>query len=210
MNDFLIVAAVIFFIFFIILLFAFFRSIKKRKYFGAFRNFIIALVMMLLSVLCAVINISIKGYSALTREDETAAAEINPTGIQTFTAMITFPDGYKEQYQLTGDEFYIDAHILKWKYPVNILGIHTMYEFDRVAGRYKIVDDDTTKKRTVNSLTQNRLIDIFNLRLKYPFLSFLLDAEYGSASFVTADKPKKINVLVSTTGLLIREAEESN
>jgi hypothetical protein len=33
----------------------------------------------------------------------------------------------------------------------------------------------------------------------------LLDAEYGSASFINSDKPAYFEIRVSTTGLLIRK-----
>lgn len=207
-DDPLIITAVFFLIISIIFLIAFFVSLRNRKFLGAAGNFTFAILMLTLSLLFGVISFSVQGYSALTKEEEALSVEIVPTGVQSFTALITFPSRYEEQYKLLGDEFYIDAHILKWKYPVNLLGIHTLYEFDRVAGRYRDIEDDTTKRRTVYSLAQDRLIDIFSLRLKYPFLSFLVDAEYGSASFIAADKPRKINVMVSTTGLLIRDAKE--
>jgi hypothetical protein len=208
MNDVLIVVAVAFLIFSLIFLFAFFGSIRRRKFFGAVRNFTFSLLMLVLSLLFGVISFSIQGYNALTKEEETVSVEITPEGEQLFTAGITYPDGFQKKYKLKGDEFYIDAHILKWKYPVNLLGLHTLYEFDRIAGRYSDIEDEKTKERTVHSIAKDRLIDIFNLRLQYSFLSFLVDAEYGSASFAAADKPKKMNVLVSTSGLLIRQDEQ--
>jgi hypothetical protein len=47
---------------------------------------------------------------------------------------------------------------------------------------------------------------MFHLRQKYAFLTPLLDAEYGSGTFVPADKPAELEVRVSTSGLLIRKA----
>ena len=38
-------------------------------------------------------------------------------------------------------------------------------------------------------------------------LAPLLDAEYGSATFITVDGPCTLHVLVSTTGLLIRKVD---
>jgi hypothetical protein len=48
-------------------------------------------------------------------------------------------------------------------------------------------------------------IDLFNLRRRYIFLARLLDAEYGSASFVPVTQPAEFDVMISTTGVLIRE-----
>jgi hypothetical protein len=207
MNVPLTITAVVFLLLCIIFLIAFIVSLRKRRFMGAVSNFIFAFLMLTLSLLFGVITISIQGYNAFTREELAANVEIIPLNHQLFTARIILADGEEKQFDLEGDEFYIDAHILKWKSIANLMGIHTLYELDRVAGRYTDIEDETNKKRTVYSLGEKRLIDIFKLRLQYPFLSFLVDAEYGSASFVAAKKKRKINVLVSTTGLLIREVE---
>ena len=207
MNVPLTITAAVFMLLCIIFLIAFIVSLRKRRFMGAILNFIFAFLMLALSLLFGVITISIQGYNSLTREELAAYVEIIPLQQQSFTARIILPDGEEKQYVLEGDEFYIDAHILKWKSIANLLGIHTLYELDRVSGRYTGIEDETNKKRTVYSLGEKRMIDIFKMRLKYPFLSFLVDAEYGSASFVTVKKQRKLNVMVSTTGLLIRDVE---
>jgi len=207
MNVPLTITAAVFMLLCIIFLIAFIVSLRKRRFLGAISNFIFAFLMLALSLLFGVITISIQGYNSFTREELAAYVEIIPLQQQSFTARIILPDGEEKQYVLEGDEFYIDAHILKWKSIANLLGIHTLYELDRVSGRYTGIEDETNKKRTVYSLGEKRMIDIFKMRLQYPFLSFLVDAEYGSASFVAVKKQRKLNVMVSTTGLLIRDVE---
>ncbi len=207
MSDPLIIAAIAFIILCVIFLYAFFASLKKKKFFGSIRNFVFAFLMLTLSLLFGTISISIRGYNAFTREELAASVEIIPVDEQLFVAQIIFPDSSVKQYNLEGDEFYIDAHILKWKSLANIFGIHTLYELDRVAGRYSKIEDEANKNRTVYSIAEDKIIDIFDLRIKYPLLSFIVDAQYGSASFVAVDKHRKLNVMVSTTGLLIRDAE---
>ncbi|MCW8809915.1 MAG: hypothetical protein OQJ93_02950 [Ignavibacteriaceae bacterium] len=164
--------------------------------------------MLTLALLFGTISISIQGYNALTREELAATVEIIPVSKQIFMARITFTDSSEKQFKLEGDEFYIDAHILKWKSLANLLGLHTLYELDRIAGRYTDIEDETNKNRTVYSVAEDKLIDAFDLRLKYPFLSFLVDAEYGSASFITTNAHKNLKIMVSTTGLLIRDEEK--
>lgn len=208
MSDPLIIAATVFILLCVIFLFAFFASLRKKRFFGAIRNFTFAVLMLTLSLLFGTISISIQGYNALTREELAATVEIFPVSKQIFMARITFPDSSEKQFKLEGDEFYIDAHILKWKSLANLLGLHTYYELDRISGRYTDIEDETNKNRTVYSVAEDKLIDAFDLRLKYPFLSFLVDAEYGSASFITTNAHKNLQIMVSTTGLLIRDKEK--
>ena len=101
----------------------------------------------------------------------------------------------------------VDAHILKWKPVANVLGLHTAYELDRMAGRYRDIPQERSASRTIYQLSEERSVDLFGLRRRYEFLSPLLDAEYGSATFVPVSKPVELELRVSTSGLLIREAK---
>lgn len=204
MPDSLVIIA----LFFLLLSGAFLRvvlkGIKKRKIMGTAMNLTLTLLMFSLALLCGTVSIATQGYRALTHEELAAEIDIATTGHQRFTARFHFPDKSESTFDLAGDEIYVDAHILKWKPIVNIFGIHTVYELNRVAGRYSRLEDERTMPRTVFTLSKNKPLDMFDLRHKYIFLAPLLDAEYGSATFIQVHNTPKIKVLVSTTGLLIR------
>ena len=78
---------------------------------------------------------------------------------------------------------------------------------DRVAGRYAMLSDETTKVHTVYTLSKEKSLDMFDLRRRFQILNPLLDAEYGSATFINSNSKEEFRVLVSTTGLLIRKSE---
>jgi hypothetical protein len=156
--------------------------------------------------LFAAITLGTQGYRALTHEEVAAIVETEPVAPHRFRARFRFPDGREAVYTVAGDELYIDAHILKWKPMVNILGLHTAYELDRVAGRYRSLGDEQQAPRTVHGIGADRAVDVFTLRQRYAVLAPLLDAEYGSATFVTVEQPERLEVRVSTSGLLIRRA----
>ncbi len=155
--------------------------------------------------LAGAIGVGMSGYRALTREDVAARIVVRPVGPQRFAATFLVSDRPEMTYQLAGDGIYVDAHILKWKPMANMLGLHTAYELDRVAGRYDDIAQERSGDRTVYSLVQDRPVDLFGLRRRYAFLAPLLDAEYGSGTFVPVTRPAEFEVRVSTTGLLIRE-----
>ena len=183
-------------------------GIKKRKLFAPATSFVTALLMLSLSALFGTISIAIQGYHALTREELAATVKVEPTGEQKFNARFLMPDGSVEIFSLAGDQLYVDAHILKWKPLANIFGLHTSYELDRVAGRYASLNDETTKVHTVYSLSRDKPLNMFNLRQRFAMLNPLLDAEYGSATFINSNSAEEFRVMVSTTGLLIRKADK--
>ena len=165
------------------------------------------LLLILFGALAATIAIGTHGYTALTREEVAATLLVQLTGPQKFSATVRYPDLREVKFDLAGDEVYVDAQILKWKPIANIVGLHTAYELDRIAGRYRSIDNERSAPRTVFSLSRDKPIDLFDLRKRYTFLSPLLDAEYGSASYVAVSRPAEIELRVSTTGLLMREKQ---
>ncbi len=204
----LVIIALVFALLAFIFLIATFAAIKKRRVFGTFRNFLITLLMLSLAALFGTISISIQGYHALTKEELAAVVKIEPAGVQRFKAEFSLPDGSKKVFMLSGDQLYVDAHILKWKPIVNLFGLHTAYELDRVSGRYEYLRDETSKARTVFSLSKDKPVDMFQLRRRFAMLSPLVDAEYGSATFINTNTAQECRVMVSTTGLLIRKVEK--
>jgi hypothetical protein len=163
------------------------------------------LLLLSLGALAGTIAVGTQGYRALTREDLAARLTVRPAGAQRFAVTVRFPDGRQAAFDLAGDEIYVDAHILKWKPLANVLGLHTAYELDRVAGRYQGIEQERSAVRTVYSLSQTKPVDLFRLRQRYAFLGTLLDAEYGSATFVSVTRPAELELRVSTTGLLMRD-----
>ena len=59
--------------------------------------------------------------------------------------------------------------------------------------------------RTIFALSRDKPVNMFDLRVRHTLFRPLLDAEYGSATFITVDRPAEFEVRVSTTGLLIRQ-----
>jgi hypothetical protein len=168
---------------------------------------LVGLLLLAIGGLVGALAVGVHGYRALTHEEVAARITVAPTGKQRFNATIRYPDGRTGTYAIAGDEIYVDAHILKWKPYANWIGLHTGYELDRVAGRYHGVKDEQTAERTVHALSRERMIDLYSLRRRYAFLAPLVDAEYGSASFVPVTKPAELELRVSTTGLLLREVK---
>jgi hypothetical protein len=165
------------------------------------------LLLLAVGALAATIAIGTHGYTALAREDVAATLLVQPTGPQRFAATVRFPDLREVKFELAGDEVYVDAQILKWKPIANRIGLHTAYELDRIAGRYRSIEQERAATRTMFPLARDKPLDLFDLRRRYTFLAPLLDAEYGSASYAAVSQPAEIELRVSTTGLLMREVK---
>jgi hypothetical protein len=190
----------------LLLLLAAFGALRRRRTLGFTVRGLAASALLACAALAATLGVSTLGYQALTRETVAARVAVTPTGPQSFAAHFSFPDGRTADYALQGDQIYVDAHVLKWKPIANLIGLHTAYELDRVAGRYAELEKERSGPHTVHSLGTDKPLDVFDLRTRYGMLRPLLDVEYGSATFAPADQRMEYEVRVSTTGLLIRPA----
>jgi hypothetical protein len=182
----------------------------RRRPVGFLVRILIGLAVTAVGLTAATVAVGIRGYEAFTRETIAAKISVAPSGPQRFDARVKFPDGRETGFVLAGDELYVDAHILKWKPLANVLGLHTSYKLDRIAGRYRAVEQERKGIRTIYPLAAPKVVDLASLRGKHTWLGPLLDAEYGSASYVPVTKPAELEVRVSTTGLLIREVEKKD
>jgi len=179
-------------------------AVRRRRWLGGALRGLAGGLLLALGALAGTVSLAIRGYEALTYEAVAARVRTEPLGPQRFRATVTLADGSLHMYDLAGDAMYVDAHILKWHPWVNVIGLHTAYQLDRIAGRYNTVAEERSRPRTVYSLARNTPLDMFDLARRYKFFAPLVDAQYGSATFIGTRVPAQFEVRVSTTGLLVR------
>jgi hypothetical protein len=183
------------------------REVRGSRWFAGAISLLFGATLLSLAALAGTVIVATRGYRSLTQEELAATVKTEPLPRQRFRATVILPGGRLAMYDLAGDAFYVDGYIVKWHPLVNILGLHAAYELDRVAGRYNDVADERTKPHTVYSLAPPKRFTMFRLVKALPFLTPLVDAQYGSATFTAAGRRATFDVLVSTTGLLIRSEE---
>jgi hypothetical protein len=81
--------------------------------------------------------------------------------------------------------------------------LHTSCRLDRIAGRYRTLEQENTAPRTIYQIDTPPVIDLVALGRRLPLRDFF-DAEYGSASYAPVAEPGELDLMVSTTGLLLR------
>lgn len=185
-------------------------ALRRRRPVRVLTRLVFSLMLLAVGAAFGLLALGIQGYRALTHEALAAVVEIEPQDGRRFRARFRFTDGRVASYTLAGDALYVDAHILKWKPVANLVGLHTAYQLDRVAGRYRALEAERSAPRTVYALGDAGPIDLFELRRRYAVLAPLVDAEYGSATFVAVNEPATLELRVSTTGLLIRRTDGSS
>jgi len=108
-----------------------------------------------------------------------------------------------------GDEWQLDARIIKWKPPVYFAGLDSLYRLERISGRYRDVEEEKTENRTVYSLSENRGLDIWSITKNHPSWVPWVDAYYGSATYLPMNDGARFKITLSQTGLLARPVNEA-
>lgn len=182
-----------------------YKAARKKRWMGTASRTGGAALFASLAALAATLAVSTQGYRALTGEEVALTVTVTPTGEQQFNARAEFPDGRDTTLVVYGDQIMVDAHILKWHYWANVIGLTTEYELDRLQGRFINIEDERSRERSIHALSTEKPADLFELVQRYTFLAPLVDTEYGSATYIDVSEPARFEVLVSTTGLLIRD-----
>ena len=163
-----------------------------------------------LGVIGGMLAASLHTYSRLTHEEEAARVVLRELGPQRYELMLVRRGAAGTQrFELRGDEWQIDARVMKWGAMGNLFGLDSLYRFERLAGRYANQDQERKGPRTVHALAQDGALDFWQLMKKYHKYLPLADAQYGSAAYVPMADGAQYVVSVSTTGLLIRPLNDA-
>ncbi len=162
---------------------------------------------LLLSVaaLLFIISLNLHTYARLTFERPIAEIVFQQRGPQSFNATLTqMPDGEIQMFVLSGDEWQLDARVLKWKGWANLFGLDAQYRLERVSGRYRNIEQERSAERTVYALAENPGLDLWQLTLDRPDRLPFVDAVYGNAAYMPMSDGARYEVSITQTGLIAR------
>jgi hypothetical protein len=91
-----------------------------------------AAVVAALGVGGAMLAASLHTYARLTHEQEAARAVLRALGPQRYELLLVRPGEPAQRFELRGDEWQIDARVLKWRGMGTLLGFDTVYRFERL------------------------------------------------------------------------------
>jgi hypothetical protein len=190
-------------------LFAAIRRLQLRRMTGGFVAGTSALVLFALAVLILVIGADLKGWQRLTAEQPAGNLELSRVGAHQFSGILTYPSGESAVFYLRGDEWQVDARLLKWKAIANLAGFDTVYRLDRISGRYTALEDERNQPRTVYDLNPPQRIDLWDFIHRYHSWMPWMDALYGSATFLPMADKAQYAITVSQSGLVARPVNDA-
>jgi len=201
------VAIIVFAVLGVILFILGIQRFWRRKVVAGSLEGLVGLLLLAIAALMAAISINLYTYDRLTHESTIAEVSFQEIGPQHFGAFVTLKNK-GEILDLRGDEWQIDARVLKWRGMAVLIGFDTLYRLDRLSGRYRDITQERTGLRTVHSLSEEQGLDLWMIGRRYAHWIPWVDAVYGSATYMPMVDGASYTVSVSSTGLLARPSND--
>lgn len=161
----------------------------------------LALILLATGLYCLAVAVSLPEYDSLEGMETVARVSTYRQDQQLWQVTLELPGEAPQQLLVHGDQWQLDARIMRFAGPLRWLGIAPGYRLERLSGRYTSLEQESSYPRTVIGLTQERwLPDLWALDRKYnlPFV----EAVYGNATFMPMYDGASYDVRLSSSGLL--------
>ena len=185
------------------------RRFRRRRFTSGFAHGAAAIIIALACVCAALIGMNLLTYQRLSAEQPAGELQLTRTGDKQFSGVLSYPNGEKTTFALSGDEWQVDARLLKWTAFANLLGFDASYRLERISGRYTHIGDERSQPRTVYELASPGRIDPWELAHQYHRFLPWVDAMYGSATYLPMSDGALYAITVSQSGLIARPLNQA-
>ena len=168
-----------------------------------------ALLFLPVGILSVVTVMSLWGFHRLTLEEPVAVLSFKQLSPQQYYVRLTEQNGKLHTYTLLGDEWELDAKIIKFTAIANSMGQHTLYRLERLGSRYTEITSAQALMPTAIDLSANtswRWDELEQLVKRLPGV----DAAYGSSVYLPMRDNQTYEVTLSTSGLIARPLDNNS
>lgn len=163
-----------------------------------------------LAIALAAVGLNVHTYQRLNYEQPVAWLEFQQTGPQAFEALLMTPDGADRAFRIHGDEWQLDARVLKWQGIGAMLGLDPRYRLERLSGRYVNIGDERHAARSVYPLNDGeRGIDVWRVSREHEDVLPFVDTVYGSAAYMPMIDGARFEVVITEDALVARRLQST-
>lgn len=185
------------------------RRLRRLRLVGGTFHLLVAGVVVLVAAGACLVAANLYTYARLTHEQEAARVTTRQLAERQFALSLRTRDTPERHFSVHGDEWQIDARVLKWRALGTLLGFDTVYRLERLSGRYGDMQSERSAPRSVYDLAEDPGIDFWSVTRRYHQYMPLADALYGSAAYVPMAEGAEYAVTVSSSGLVVRPLNEA-
>lgn len=166
-------------------------------------------LLLLAAALVGVLGAALFGYSRLLQEAEVATLSVQQLAPQHFAVQLETPDGQSQRFELRGDQWQLDARVLRWKLPALLAGAPSLYRLERLSSRYVDIAQEREAARSVHDLGAQAFPDLWTLRRQFPQYLDFVDADFGSGAYLPLVDQARYSVSLGPRGGLVARAADA-
>ena len=164
-------------------------------------------VLLLAAVGLAGLGGLLRQYAWLLEDVPAATISLRALGPQRFEATLRLGDEPARVLEVLGDEWQLDARVIRWTLPAQLGGLAPVYRFERLSGRYTDTDQEISAQRSVHDLRGQW--DFWEFRQRWLADLPIADARWGSAAYLPMVDGATYQVYVSPRGGLVAKPADA-
>ncbi|AOB41123.1 hypothetical protein FYA99_21615 [Bordetella parapertussis] len=177
-----------------------FRLRPVRRLFG--------LLLLALAGVSGLLALSLVQFVRLTDDKPVAEVMVRQQGDGQFQLATRTPDQRMRDYTLYGDQWQIDAKVVRWRLPALLAGVPPLYRLERLSGRYQDTARERSAPRSVHALDDWPALDLAQVKRLVPNWLPFVDVQFGSAAYMPMFDGARYQVYLDPRGaLFIRPAD---
>jgi hypothetical protein len=185
------------------------QRLHERRHLAAVGHSLLLVICIVLGVGVIGIAMSLRGYRFLEEEEPVVQIDSHILAPQRWAITVAWPDTSTRKFTLAGDDFRIEAIVLKWKLPAMLAGLPPLYRLDRISGRYDDANQDMNGPRTVIDFAQAGPMDLLDVRKQFPRWLPEVDTVFGSGAYLPLVDGGHYNVSLMKTGALVARPDDA-
>lgn len=157
----------------------------------------------------ALAGLNLYTYHRFSEEIDVAVVSFDEIADRRYRATLIIPGRRPIEVSLEGDEWQLDARMIKWTDWLTFLGESPLYRLDRISGRYTRAEEAMIRPPSMHSLSEEVGLDLWAFARRSGKWLPGIDAAYGSSVFLPMSDGVTYGVSISRTGLLARKLEKA-
>ncbi|HTD29773.1 MAG TPA: hypothetical protein VK660_10330 [Xanthomonadaceae bacterium] len=169
---------------------------------------LVGLVFFLLALTLGGLGLVLHDYLHIAEDVAIAHLTMKQMGPQRFQVGFIPASGNARNVDLHGDQWEVDARVIRWKLPAQLAGFPPLYQLERIGGRYRDIVQERAETRSVQALNDTALFDVWTLKHRYPGLLPFVDADYGSGAYLPMVDGGRFDLFLNTRGGLVAKPSD--
>lgn len=187
------------------------RMLARKGWMLQWMRGMIGIALLVASIVLVLVALDLFTYDQFAKDKSIGTISFIQKEGKTYSASVLLNDEAEEKtFELKGDQWQMDARVIRWKGLIRSLGAEPGYRLDRLSGRYYSLEDERTAERTIYSLDQSEYgLDFWRWVQDHGRYMPWAEAAYGSATFVPMADGALYEITLTSSGLAARPLNDA-